>query len=494
MRPFPSILFLLLLCTICIARNGDSQNLNYQVKISESNKRLADIRASLMIEKPYLKMNPWGIPPEIKRGWAQFVDIKSVTDRNGKAINFSWDDENNRWNLEAAENSEIRLHYQVHLRHDDYDWDKAGGIDGRPTVFDDKTVFWVTKGLFIYPETQSKKKAGISFDVPENWKVSTAWIKLSDRRFLADDISMLSSNLLMLGEHEEKVIKYDNMSITIAVAPNFAHRLSLLEETLKDVLPIYRDIFGELPTANYLICASQNKIEDGEAYNNSFHQMFLDQNLNQRKIIWANTLAHEMFHYWNGIYFLYSDDFEGNYWFSEGFTEYYSNLALIRAGIVSQEEYLTKLAFQFSRFYNSQKFAQTKPPGLVKAGSQKIKHWQLIYGGGSSVAFMLDVEIRERTRGKKSLDDFMRVLYRKYGKTEKSMTLEGQIRELNNLTNTDFQPFFDKYVTGTKPYLPAIFKAAEKSGLIVAQFQGEFYLKPGSDEKSSIFQSIIKRK
>lgn len=491
MKILPSILFLVFLCSICVAQNTDSGVFKYQIKISENNKRLADIHASLTIEDSYLEMNPWGIPPDIERGWAQFVEVRSITDNNGKAIDYSWDSENKRWNLETAKNSEIKLHYQVSLKHDNYDWDQAGGIDGRPTVFQNQAIFWVTKGLFIYPKGESEKKSEISFEVPEDWNISTAWIKLGDRKFLAENIDELSSNLLMLGKHKEKIIEYENMSITIAITPDFEHRLALLEQTLKDVLPIYRDIFGELPTANYLICASKNEIEDGEAYNNSFHQMFFDKDMNHRKIIWANTLAHEMFHYWNGVYFLFSDDYESNYWFSEGFTEYYSNLTLIRAGIISEEEYLSKLAFQFSRFSNSQKFAQAEQPSLVKAGSQKIKQWQLIYGGGSSVAFMLDVEIRERTKGKKSLDDFMKSLYRKYGKTQKSMTLEAQIQELNDLTNTDFNPFFDKYVTGTENYLTPILQSAEKAGLIVAQYQGEFYLKPRSDAKNNILRSMI---
>ncbi len=491
MKFLTSILLALSFCSVCVAQNVDSPFFQYQVKITENNKRLAEIRASMKIAEPHLKMDQWGIPSEIERGWAQFVDVKSITDKAGKAVDFSWDDKNMRWNLETAKNSEIQVVYQVNLKHDDFDWDKAGGIDGRPTVFQDQAIFWVTKGLFIYPEGISEKQSEISFDVPGDWKISTAWIKLTNRKFLAKDIDSLSSNLLMVGKHKEKVIKHENMSITVAITPELEHRLPLLEQTLKDVLPVYRNIFGELPTANYLICASKNEIEDGEAYTNSFHQMFSDKDMEDQKIIWANTLAHEMFHYWNGIYFLFSDDFEGNYWFSEGFTEYYSNLTLIRAGIISEEDYLSKMSFQFSRFHNSQKFAQGKRTSLVNAGSQKVENWQLIYGGGSSVAFILDVEIRNRTQGKRSLDDFMRILFAKYGKPQKSMTLEGQIQELNDLTNSDFKPFFDNYVTGTETYLTPILQSAEKAGLIVAQFQGEFYLKPRSNETNSIFRSII---
>jgi len=486
-------LFLLFFSAVCFASHDNySPTLTYHLSFSSDDLRTVGVKASLKLEAPFLEMNRWGIPDDIKKGWAEFVEIKTITDLGGNPVAFRWDSEKNRWSLDARTGSEINLHYLVNLKHDNYDWDSAGGIDGRPTVFKNKTIFWVTKGLFIYPTGNSSQRSEIDFEVPSNWSISTAWVKTSSRKFVAEDLDMLSSNLLMIGRHTEKVFKHDNMSITVAIAPGFEERLPLIAETLSNILPVYRTIFGELPTANYLICVSKNKIEDGEAYNNSFHQMFDDRDLEDRKIIWANTLAHEMFHYWNGVYFLFSDDYDGNYWFSEGFTEYYANLTLARAGIISQEDYLAKLAFQFSRLYNSQKFANGDRPNLVEAGRKKLLNWQFIYGGGASVAFILDVEIRNLTNGKRSLDDFMRVLFTKYGKAKKPMTLENQIQELNTLTSSDLRPFFDQYITGTHPYIDPILKAAQSSGLVVAQYQGEFYMKPRSGQKSSIFRSMIK--
>jgi len=104
----------------------------------------------------------------------------------------------------------------------------------------------------------------------------------------------------------------------------------------------------------------------------------------------------------------------------------------------------------------------------------------------------LDTEIRSITEGEKSLDDFMKVLYTKYGKLGKAISLEIQIEELNHLTNTDFKPFFDDYITGTEPALEVMFNACDRAGVVVAQYQSEFYLKPRDDKKNSIYQSIIK--
>ena len=485
-------LFLIILYSFSgFSQVGNFPLSKYHLKISKDNLRLVEVKASIVAQEPYLEMNPWGIPPEIKEGWAKFVDIKSISDENGHAINYNWNNVSKKWELEIAKNSKINLIYQVRLSHDNYNWDAGGGIDGRPTVWADNTIFWTTAGLFVYSGDEISKKTEITFDVPENWKVSTAWVKLSNLKFAAKNIDELVHNLLMIGRHEERLVKHDNMSITIATPSNFKHRIDLIQQSLEKILPAYKDIFGELPTANYLVCASKNTIQDGEAYTNSFHQMFLDKDLEYNKMVWANTLAHEMFHYWNGTNFLYSNDYEGNYWFSEGFTNYYSSLTLLRTGIISEEDYLRFLAFQFSRINASQALSKEKI-SLVAAGKKKIDNWHFIYGGGTSIAFILDVKIRTITKGQRSLDDFMKVLYSKYGKLGKPISLEIQIEELNHLTNSDFRPFFNKYITGKTSALEVILSACDKAGLAVSYFQSEFYLTARKDKINSIYRSIIK--
>lgn len=484
-------LFISLSTFIVHSQNSDSPLSKYHLKISEENLRLVDVSAVLIVQEPNLEMLPWGFPPEIEGGWATFVDFKSVTDQKGKPIDFAWNGELKKWELDMdiTENSVVNLNYQVELSHDNYNWDAGGGIDGRPTVWKDSTIFWTTSALFIY-SGKTNNKSEISFDIPKSWKVSTAWVKLSGTTFSAKNTNELAFNLLMIGQHREEILTLDNMSITIATPANFEHRIGLIKQSLEKILPAYKDLFGELPIANYLVCASKNTIQDGEAYTNSFHQMFLDKNLEYNKMVWANTLAHEMFHYWNGTNFIYSDDYEGNYWFSEGFTNYYSSLTLLRTGIIDEVEYLKFLAFQFSKMDFYQTNTNDKI-SLVAAGKSKINNWHFIYGGGTTIAFILDVKIREITDGEKSLDDFMKALYSKYGKLNKSISFEIQIEELNHLTNSDFRPFYNQYIKGSTSALNSIIDACEKAGLAVSHYQSEFYLTPKNDEKNSIYKSII---
>ncbi|MEP1035544.1 hypothetical protein [Ekhidna sp.] len=495
---FPSAIKKLITYVFIIfcASNGYSQsNLKsqnrYKIKVVEKKLRLVEVQATILVKDSKLQMRFWGCPPEIEKGWAEFVEILSISNEEGESIDFEWNDLTREWDLNIRGNSIINLLYKVNLSHDNHNWDSAGGIDGRPTVWLDNTIFWATAGLFVYSKEEHPAEYEITFDVPVEWKISTAWVQSSNRIFIAKNSEELINNLLMMGNHSEKVIQVDNMSLTIATPSNFSHRIELIHKSLEQILPAYREIFGELPSANYLVCASKNEIQDGEAFRNSFHQMFQDKDLEHTKIVWANTLAHEMFHYWNGTNFLYSEDYKSNYWFSEGFTEYYSALTLLRVGIIDEEDHLRWLAYQFARMNTAQMLDKDRI-SLVDAGKKKGENWFLIYGGGATMAFILDVEIRSKTNGVKSLDDFMKVLYLKYGKEGKPISLEIQIQELNKLAKVDFRPFFDSYIIGNDPAFEAINNACEKAGLALAYYQRDFYLNLEEMEEESIYRSMSK--
>jgi len=81
------------------------------------------------------------------------------------------------------------------------------------------------------------------------------------------------------------------------------------------------------------------------------------------------------------------------------------------------------------------------------------------YNKGALLGMLLDLEIRAATHGQKSLDNVMRLMYRKYyespattyylhgrGYTEKDI-----LKAVDQVSGGDFSAFFQKYVAGTAP-------------------------------------------
>jgi predicted metalloprotease with PDZ domain len=120
-------------------------------------------------------------------------------------------------------------------------------------------------------------------------------------------------------------------------------------------------------------------------------------------------LAHELFHLWvpNGL------ALDGNYdWFYEGFTLYQALRAGIRLNLLTFQDYLNALgkAFDAYRSVNERDKAS-----LLDASEQR---WtvqpSLVYNKGMLVAFLYDLTLRQQTKGKRSLDDVYRELFRLY--------------------------------------------------------------------------------
>jgi len=216
-----------------------------------------------------------------------------------------------------------------------------------------------------------------------------------------------------------------------------------LDGFIKDVEKIVRQegaIFGEYPEyepgsytflADYLPWASG----DGMEHRNSTVITAGASIANARGDL-LDTVAHEFFHGWNVERIrpkgLEPFDFDranisGELWLAEGFTQYYGPLALQRAKL----EDIASAAETFSRLLES---VAENPGRLVRSAEEMSRMAAFIDGGrtvdrtnwsntvisyypfGGAIALALDLTLRDRSDSRVSLDDFMRAMWRSYGK------------------------------------------------------------------------------
>jgi predicted metalloprotease with PDZ domain len=140
-------------------------------------------------------------------------------------------------------------------------------------------------------------------------------------------------------------------------------------------------------------------------------------------------ISHEYFHTWNvkrlkPAEFAQFDYSRENYtellWFFEGFTSYYDDLLLLRAGLIDAARYLRLL----TRTVNA---VQATPGRRVQSVAEAsfdawVKYYRTdentpnatvsYYGKGSLIALCLDLSLRAGGSGK-SLDDVMRLLWQR---------------------------------------------------------------------------------
>jgi len=141
--------------------------------------------------------------------------------------------------------------------------------------------------------------------------------------------------------------------------------------------------------------------------------------------------SHEYFHAWNVKrikparfvpYDLQQENYTRLLWVFEGFTSYYDDLALVRAGLIDATTYLGMLARTVGAVQRGagrllQSVAESSFDAWVKYYRQDENAPNAIvsyYAKGSLVALALDLAIREKSAGKRSLDDVMRLMWARY--------------------------------------------------------------------------------
>jgi len=144
-------------------------------------------------------------------------------------------------------------------------------------------------------------------------------------------------------------------------------------------------------------------------------------------------VSHEYFHTWHvkrikpavfAPYDLARENHTRLLWVFEGFTSYYDDLMLLRAGLITQTQYLDMLAKTITSVTQSagrlkQSVAQSSFDAWTryyKQDENSVNALVSYYAKGSLVALGLDLLIRRDSQGRHSLDDVMRWMWKRFGR------------------------------------------------------------------------------
>jgi predicted metalloprotease with PDZ domain len=148
------------------------------------------------------------------------------------------------------------------------------------------------------------------------------------------------------------------------------------------------------------------------------------------------TVSHEFFHAWNverirpaslEPFSFDEANMSGELWLAEGFTQYYGNLVMTRAGFVPMEQGGAALARAANtvvngpgrQFHSAIEMSHMAPFTDAARSVDKTNFSNTFisyYTYGAAIALALDLSLRDRTGGKVTLDDYMRAMWRVHGK------------------------------------------------------------------------------
>ncbi len=320
----------------------------------------------------------------------------------------------------------------------------------------------------------------IRFQIPQasGWKIATQLKPTSnptiftapDRQYFMDSPTELSNFTTRTWQE-----KSDNITYTMRLDLHFLgneNQATEFANMVKRVVNEEKGVFGELPSydygtytfiADYLPWAHR----DGMEHRNST-VLTSPLPLNTNMITDLGAAAHEFFHSWN-MERLRAQSIEPfdftranmskELWFGEGFTSYYDKLILRRSGYLNNTawahamgNYLNTVINAPGRQFNSLvEMSQQAPfedPATSFDAQNNSNTYISYYTWGAVVGMGLDLTLR--TKYNLTLDDYMKAMWQKFGKSEQPYTMNDLEQTLGEITkDTAFaHHFFNAYILG----------------------------------------------
>jgi len=158
------------------------------------------------------------------------------------------------------------------------------------------------------------------------------------------------------------------------------------------------------------------------------------------------SIHSEDVHYFN----YHEPTFSKHLWMYEGVTEYFATLFQIDQGLVTEDEFYTKIMGKIqtaSGLDDTMSFTEMSENVLV---SPYAENYFNVYQKGALIGMCIDILMREESNGERGILSLMKELSLKYGK-EKPFEDEKLFEEITAMTYPSIGEFFETHVIGTTP-------------------------------------------
>jgi predicted metalloprotease with PDZ domain len=304
----------------------------------------------------------------------------------------------------------------------------------------------------------------------QSWKVTTPLGLEPDAQgyYTAADYDRLIDSPTEIGTHKLLEFTVQNKLHRAAIWGEYQFDDNRLKADLTRIVETGARMFGGLPYEHYLfIIHVQPGIRGGTEHLNSNVSMTTPEAFQTVRGYkrFLSLESHEYFHHWNvkrirpmalGPFDYQHENYTKYLWFCEGVTSYYGDLILRRAGLLSAGEYFEGLASMLAGYEQTPGRFQQSPEQasfdtwikLYRQDENSINTAMSYYTTGEILGLLLDLEIRSRTAGAKSLDDVMRLLLENHGLPKPGFTDAELKATFEKVAGGDLSDFWRRYISG----------------------------------------------
>ncbi|HLF06143.1 MAG TPA: hypothetical protein VI893_03030, partial [Thermoplasmata archaeon] len=324
--------------------------------------------------------------------------------------------------------------------------------------------------LFMYVDGRKDEECEVRIQSPKGWQATTSLEQVGrSDLFRARDFDELLDSPVEIGRHRllRFIVKGVEHRLAVYGEGNFDDDRLLRD--LRKIVETSHGMFGSFPYKSYtfflhLTDRSAGGLEHLSSTVCHVSRFAFSPRKDYDKIL--TLFAHEYFHAWN-VKSIHSEvlgpfDYEReNYtrmlWWHEGVTSYYDFVIPKWGGCYDAKRFYEMISEEWKRYLG------TPARAVDSLESSSFDSWVRFYRQdenspnstmsyyikGEVVGLILDIEIRSRTGGQKSLDDVFREMWTQYASKGRGVPEDGIQKLTERVAGSSMQRFFDDYIRGT---------------------------------------------
>lgn len=283
-------------------------------------------------------------------------------------------------------------------------------------IIQDKYFHLIGQASLITPYVENEKeKYLVTMEFkgfPKTYKFANSFFVNKQKNTFEASMFEILYGLYLGGDFRVFETKINDNPLYLAIRGEWKFKDTDLFETATKIVSYQRDFFNDHDFDLFLISLIPNEQDccssGGTGLTQSF-ATFASKDVELHRQI-KFLLSHELFHTWNGRRIERQEPEELVYWFSEGFTDYYSRLLLLRSNEISLKEYIDD--------YNQSLFEYFTSPYKNEPNERILKDFwnnydieKLPYRRGRILAHRWNEKIKKATKGKSSIDNVLKTLF-----------------------------------------------------------------------------------
>jgi len=407
--------------------------------------------------------------------------VQDFAAADAAGLPLKWEKTNkNTWRINTNGAREWHATYRVY----------ANELSVRTSELNSEHAFWNNANLLMYLDGFLKSPATVRVLAPDVWKVATGLPAVAGQKntFRAENFDVLYDSPFEASNFKTLVFNVKGVPHRIVIDGAGNYDPERMRRDVQKIVETEVELMGgEIPYRDYtfILHLRQNtggglehlnstalgyprfgfRIRSGDRATSAAPNATDTPERDYRGFL--GLVSHEFFHLWNvkrirpdalGPFDYTQENYTKVLWVAEGITDYYADLVLRRAGLISESEYLRAQARAMQNLQNT-------PGRLVQSAEESsfdawVKYYRQdensinsqvsYYDKGALLGLLLDLEIRKRSAGAKSLDDVMRYLYAEFFKKDRNYGPADFQKAVELMAGGSLEEFFSKYVRGVQ--------------------------------------------